>query len=121
MPMSSGLPICTGAPCTEGKREVIWMARIASAGRKGRIETTSGPWNGPAASVGMLVRHIGTFEPRSICFSGMPSARSASSKENEEPTDVTPWWRDDGRLLEEHAVLPNPVARQVGADIEIGA
>ena len=33
----------------------------------------------------MLVRHIGTFEPRSMCFSGMPSARSASSNENEQP------------------------------------
>ena len=44
----SGLPRCTGAPCTDGKRVVICTARMASAGFIGRIDTTSGPWNGPA-------------------------------------------------------------------------
>src|SRR5215470_16532518 len=60
MPISSGLPICTGAPCTAGKRVVIWMARMASAGFIGRIETTMGPWNGPAGAVAIEVRYIGT-------------------------------------------------------------
>jgi len=32
------------------------MARIASAGFIGRIETTSGPWNGPAAWVSIEVK-----------------------------------------------------------------
>src|SRR6516225_12494184 len=62
IPIDCGLPICTGAPCTEGKRVVIWIARMASAGFIGRIETTSGPWNGPAATVSTEVRYIGTVQ-----------------------------------------------------------
>src|SRR5215467_2730464 len=60
MPISSGLPMCTGAPCTAGNRVVIWMARMASAGFIGRIDTTTGPWNGPAGVVAIEVRYIGT-------------------------------------------------------------
>src|SRR5438105_10691867 len=60
MPINSGLPIWIGAPCTAGKRVVIWMARIASAGVSGRMETTMGPWNGPAWTVAIEVRYIGT-------------------------------------------------------------
>src|SRR5580658_705294 len=62
MPIDSGLPRCTGAPCTEGNRVVICTARMASAGFIGRIETTSGPWNGPAATVSTAVRYIGTVQ-----------------------------------------------------------
>ena len=86
MPISSGLPMCTGAPCTAGKRVVIWMARIASAGFSGRIDTTSGPWNGPAAVVAIEVRYIGTVEPLVMWRSSMPSCISASSNENEQPS-----------------------------------
>ena len=64
MPISSGLPTCTGAPCTDGKRVVIWIARIALAGVIGRIETTIGPWNSPASAVAIEVRYIGTLQPR---------------------------------------------------------
>src|SRR6516164_7761567 len=60
MPIISGLPRCTGAPCTDGKRVVICTARIAAAGFIGRIDTTSGPWNGPAGLVATEVRYIGT-------------------------------------------------------------
>src|SRR3982074_2118514 len=60
VPRSPVLPICTGGPGTAGKRVVIWMARMASAGFIGRIETTIGPWNGPAAVVAIDVRYIGT-------------------------------------------------------------
>ena len=63
MPICSGSPMCTGAPCTPGKREVICTARIASAGLNERIDTTRGPWNGPAGAVGTEVRNIGTFLP----------------------------------------------------------
>src|SRR5215468_10742362 len=38
MPICSGLPMWTGAPCTAGNRVVICTARIASAGFSGRIE-----------------------------------------------------------------------------------
>src|SRR5262245_32627912 len=55
MPISSGLPRCTGAPCTDGKRVVIWTARMASAGVIGRIDTTMGPRNGPAGVVAIDV------------------------------------------------------------------
>src|SRR6185312_3712853 len=62
MPICSGIPRCTGAPCTEGNREVICTARIASAGFIGRIDTTIGPEKTPAGTQGMLVRYIGTLQ-----------------------------------------------------------
>ena len=85
MPISSGRPMCTGAPCTPGKREVICTARIASAGRNERIDTTSGPWNGPAGSVRIEVRYIGTLRPALMWRSGRPSSSSAHSNEYEQP------------------------------------
>ena len=102
------------------------MARIASAGRNGRIDTTSGPWNGPAAFGRDAVRYIGTLRRALTCRSGMPSATQrllererAADHEGDEV--VAPARRDVGRLLDEHAVAPDAVARQVGADVEIGA
>ena len=85
IPIASGTPMWTGAPCTFGKREVICTARIASAGLNGRIETTSGPWKRPAGTVGTFVRHIATFLPCSMCRSGTPASSSACSNENEQP------------------------------------
>ncbi len=64
MPIISGLPIWTGAPCTDGNRVVICTARIASRGVIGRIDTTIGPRNGPASFVAIDVRYIGTLQPR---------------------------------------------------------
>src|ERR1700677_2279341 len=86
MPIECGWPRWTGAPCTEGKREVICTARIAWAGLKGRMETTMGPENGPEDLQAMLVRYIGTRTLRSIWRIGSPSAISASSNENEQPS-----------------------------------
>ena len=40
------------------------MARMASAAFIGRIETTIGPANGPAGTVGIDVRYIGTLQPQ---------------------------------------------------------
>ena len=85
MPISSGLPICTGAPCTLGNRVVTWTARMASAGLSGRMDTTKGPWNGPAGMVAIEVRNIGTAQPQVMCRSSMPASISASSNENEQP------------------------------------
>ena len=66
------------------------MARIASAGFSGRIDTTIGPWNGPAGAVAIEVRYIGTVAPQVMWRSSMPSSISASSNENEQPsTKVT--------------------------------
>jgi hypothetical protein len=42
---------------------VISIARIASAGLKGRIDTTSLPRKRPAGVVSTLVRYIGTLRP----------------------------------------------------------
>ena len=64
---------------------MICTARIASAGFIGRIDTTSGPLNTPAGTQGMLVRYIGTLEPRVMWRTSMPSSISASSNENEQP------------------------------------
>ena len=54
----------------------------------------------------------------------MPSAISASSNENEQPiTKLTRSSRQNSRmsvrLVDQLAVLPDPVARQIGADVEI--
>jgi hypothetical protein len=52
---------------------VICTARMASAGLSGRIDTTSGPWNGPAGAVSIEVRYIGTVEPLVMWRNSMPS------------------------------------------------
>ena len=51
----------------------------------GRMETTTGPWNGPAGVVAMVVRYIGTVRDSAMWRISMPSAIRASSKENEQP------------------------------------
>ena len=55
MPIAAGSPIWIGAPWVSGKRLVTSIARIASAGLNGRIETTMPPSNGPALVVGIVV------------------------------------------------------------------
>ena len=50
-----------GAPCTLGNRDVIWMARIASAGVIMRIEVTILPEKRPAGTQSMFVRYIGAI------------------------------------------------------------
>ncbi len=85
IPIRAGSPRCTGAPCTDGKREVTWIARIASAAFSGRIDTTSGPPNTPAGCVWMLVRYMGTLQPCSMWRTGRPLSSMASSNENEQP------------------------------------
>ena len=124
MPIGSGSPRCTGAPCTEGNREVICIARIASAGFIGRIDTTIGPWNTPAGTHGMLVRYIGTLQLQAMWRTSMPSSSSASSNENEQPMReahqvVAPDMADVVRFLDQFAVAPDAIAWHVGADIKI--
>ena len=59
---------------------------MASLGFSGRIETTSGPANGPAGRHWILVRYIGTFDPQVMWRNSMPSSMSACSNENEQPS-----------------------------------
>src|ERR1700721_3849299 len=72
MPIMSGLPRCTGAPCTDGNRVVICTARMALAGVIGRIDTTSGPRNGPAGVVAIAARYIGAVQSQGMGGSSMP-------------------------------------------------
>ncbi len=65
---------------------MICTARMASAGLNGRIDTTIGPANGPAAAQAILVRYIGTRTLRSMWRIGRSSAINASSNENEHPS-----------------------------------
>src|SRR5690606_20371663 len=51
IPMAAGSPRWTGAPWAAGNRDVISIARIASGGVSGRIDTTMPPPNGPAGTV----------------------------------------------------------------------
>src|SRR5579864_1264905 len=85
IPIASGLARWTGAPWTDGNRVVICTARMASAAFIGRIETTSGPWNGPAGTVSIEVRYIGTVQLQVKGRSSMPSSINACSNENEQP------------------------------------
>jgi len=103
---------------------VICTARIASAGLNGRIETTIGPANGPAGEQAILVRYIGTRSLRSTWRIGRPSAHQRfleriGAAEHEGDEVVAPMRRDVGRLVGNLAIAPDPVARQVGADVEI--
>src|SRR6188768_2492585 len=66
------------------RRVVTCTARIASAGLNGRIDTTIGPWNGPAGAHSMLVRYIGTLLLQVWWRNSSPFSISASSKENEQ-------------------------------------
>src|SRR3546814_3003305 len=43
------------------------------------------PWNGPAGSVGIEVRYMGTLQPCSMWRTGKPLSSIASSNENEQP------------------------------------
>src|SRR6185295_8950301 len=64
IPINSGKPRWTGAPCTRGYREVISIARIASAGLNGRMETTSLPRKRPAGhgvDAGAVHRHVASL------------------------------------------------------------
>ncbi len=103
---------------------VICTARMASAGFIGRIETTSGPWNGPAGTVSTAVRYIGTVQSQVMWRSSMPPStqrlferKRAADGEGDEI--VAPVFDDVGRLVDQRAVAPDAVARQVGADVEI--
>src|SRR5439155_1499001 len=116
-----GSPRCTGAPCTSGNRDVTWIARIAAAARSGRIETTIGPWNGPAAMVGMLVRYIATLRFWSMWRIARPASSSACSNENEQPMTKLPctWSRARPLVCEVHA--PLRIAARASATAAEGA
>jgi len=125
MPIASGKPICTGAPCATGSRDVICTARTASAGLSGRIDTTSGPWNRPAGVVGTFVRYMETLQPRAMWRIGMPAAMSGSSNENEQPITkphevIAPGCANVGRLVRQLTVPPDPIAPEIGTDIKVG-
>ena len=124
MPIASGRPRCTGAPCTEGKREVIWIARIASAGVNGRIDTTSGPAKRAgrhAADIGAVHRdvraagHMAQLDP--LLDQRLLERKRAAEREADEI--VAPDMANIGRFLDQLAVAPHPVFRQIGADVEI--
>ena len=85
MPMASGVPICTGAPCTRGMPAVMATAAGTCAWGIGRILTTIFPLNTPAGVQGMLVLYIGTLTPSSIWRTGMSASSSADSKEKLHP------------------------------------
>ncbi len=115
MPIDAGLPICTGAPCTAGKRVVIWMARMASAGFIGRMDTTMGPWNGPAGVVAIEVRYIGTVRPQAdvaqldaVLDQRLLEGERAAQHEGDEI--VAPMGADVGRLVDDLAAAEYPVA-----------
>ena len=84
-----GLAEMHGGAVHRGKRVVTCTARIASAGLKGRIDTTIGPWNGPAGLHWMLVRNIGTLLLQVLWRSSRPFSTSASSNENDSETNDT--------------------------------
>ena len=126
MPMAAGSPKCTGAPCTAGKREVTWIARIASAGDSGRIETTSGPPNGPPARSAMVVRYIAhvaalldVAQPQAVVEQRLLERERAADHERHQV--VAPEVAHVGGLADQLAVAPHAVARDIGADVDVRA
>ena len=85
MPMAEGSPICTGAPCTAGKRPVQRAALTTCECFTGLMLTTVGPLRRPAGWQLMLVIYIGTLHPQSMCLIGIPASIRAPSNENEHP------------------------------------
>jgi hypothetical protein len=123
MPISAGSPRCTGAPCTAGKREVICTARMAAAARSGRIDTTSGPLKGPAGSVAM--RWCGTSPRCGLRRRGAAHAFVAQrllererAAEHEGDQVVAPQRAMSVGFVDQLAVAPDAVARQVGAHVD---
>ena len=122
--MLAGSPMCTGAPCTLGKRDVICTARIASAGLNARMVTTSGPLNGPAGD-GLDIGHVHRrdvvalekFQPHPRLLQRLLERERAAEREGHEV--VAPIRADVGHFLDEFTVAENVVARDVGADVEI--
>ena len=103
---------------------MICTARMASAGLNGRIDTTMGPANGPdgrAGDVGAVHRHphiaLDVADRQVVRHQRFLERERAAEHEGDEI--VAPMRHDIGRLLHHLAVTPDPVARHVGADIEI--
>ena len=78
--------MCIGDPCTPGKREVTWTALTTFSCGIDLIDTTIGPENGPAGTVGMLVMYIETLVPFSKCGNFIPLVISADSNEKLHPS-----------------------------------
>ena len=55
-PIAAGSPIWIGAPWLNGKRDVTWVAVSACGAVSQRMVTIKSPRNGPAGSVGTVVR-----------------------------------------------------------------
>ena len=125
MPICAGSPRCTGAPCTAGKRDVICTARMASAAASGRIDTTIGPLKAPAAWVGdrgAVHRHVAALldvaDADALGLHRPLEGERAADGEGHEV--VAPQRPDVGRLVDQLAFAPDAVARQVGAQVEVG-
>ena len=65
IPSAAGSPACTGAPCASGNRPLTATASSTRSAGIGRMETTSGPRNGPAGSHSRFVTYMGTTRPSS--------------------------------------------------------
>src|SRR3989442_1560929 len=139
MPMAAGSPMWTGAPWALGNRALAVTAFESSAAGIGRMETTSGPWKAPAGRKGAEGHHRGPVEgaggragdrrpphrdvlavldvpepdPR---LQQRPLERERAAQEEGDEV-IAPVRRGVGDLVGEHAVLVDPVARQVGAEV----
>src|SRR5215470_3293210 len=112
MPMASGRPICTGAPCTEGKREVIWIARIASPGAQrphGDDERPCKRTRRHALDIGPVHRHVRTardmtqFDP--VLDQRLLERKEAAQSKADQV--VTPDVKEIEGFLDQFAAAPN--------------
>ena len=74
MPIAAGSPMCTGAPCTAGNRDVDLHRPDHPAGRNRPHRHHHRAVERPAGAVGTEVMYIGTFEHCSMCRTGMPAS-----------------------------------------------
>jgi hypothetical protein len=115
--------MCTGAPCTAGKREVIWMARMASAGLNGahrhdeRAVEAARP---PGRHVGLVHGHGGAAFDVLQAQAGLEQRllEGERAAEYEGHEVFAPPAHHILRLVHAAAVLEHAVARHIGAYVE---
>ena len=108
---------------TDGYREQIWIASIASAAGIGLMLTTILPPNGPALLQSILVRHIDVDpfadisdldargDQRFLEGKGAPQCKSHPI--------ILPELDDIVSLPSQHAFMPDAILWHVGPDIDI--
>ena len=124
-PICRGNPIWIGAPWTR-YRDVTCIARMASAGRNGRIETTSFPENRGVGLVSIEVtvhRHVQALfvmpDPQPSLNESLLEGEGAADRERHQI--IPPERQKIGRFLSNDSVPEHLILRSIRPDVHIDA